>query len=243
MSSDPVSEEDPLIKKEEEEDKHAIAPLSTRLWDVLRLYWFLGLIAFGGPSAHVGILRDHLILQHKYMEDEPFMELFALAGGLPGPTSTQLVIATAVTHGGPLGGIIAFLFWLLPAFTILTCAGIFLYSFISPSNPPIWLMGVPAAAISLIFKAFYAFALKLDDLGVAIAMFSCTIAVMINGDVRIPPTASQEVYPALLFIGGLSTIIDFNRANPIGKYWRPSSDDAGPSVSLEHGFHDIASWR
>ena len=39
------------------------------------------------------------------------MELFALGQGLPGPSSTQLVISTAVTHGGPLGGIIAFFAW------------------------------------------------------------------------------------------------------------------------------------
>ena len=91
-----------------------IAPLSTRLMDVVRMYWHLGLIAFGGPSATVAILRDHLCIQNNWIDEEAFMELYALCVGLPGPSSTQLVISTAVTHAGPLGGMIAYIFWNLP---------------------------------------------------------------------------------------------------------------------------------
>jgi chromate transporter len=78
------------------------------------MYWHLGLIAFGGPSAHVAILRDHLCIRNHWMDEDALMELFALCVGLPGPTSTQLVISTAVTHAGPLGGMIAYVFWNLP---------------------------------------------------------------------------------------------------------------------------------
>ena len=91
-----------------------IAPLSTRLMDVVRMYWHLGLIAFGGPSATVAILRDHLCIQNNWIDEEAFMELFALCMALPGPSSTQVVISTAVTHAGPLGGMIAYIFWNLP---------------------------------------------------------------------------------------------------------------------------------
>lgn len=227
-----MSEEDPLVKQEEvEEEEIKIAPLPQRIVEVIKLFWFLGLIAFGGPSAHVGIMRDHLVLQNKFIDDEPFMELFSLCGGLPGPTSTQLLIALAVTHAGPIGGLIAFFFWLLPAFAVLSTAGVFLYAFVSPKKPPFWLVGVPPAAVSLIFKAFYAFSKKLDQLGVAIAMISCVAAVMINGDYNIAPTSSQVVYPALLFIGGFTTIVDYQRSNPIGTYWKPNADeDQGMSV-------------
>jgi chromate transport protein ChrA len=36
------------------------------------------LIAFGGPQAHVAILRDHLVEQRDWLDEEQFTELFAI---------------------------------------------------------------------------------------------------------------------------------------------------------------------
>jgi len=222
-----AKETDPLVPIKTSNESTNVAPLATRLRDVVRMYWHLGLIAFGGPSAHVAILRDHLCIRNHWMDEDAFMELFALCVGLPGPTSTQLVISTAVTHAGPLGGMIAYVFWNLPGFLVLTLSGLFLYSFIDPSNPPIWLIGVPAAAISLIFKAFYGFGQKLDHVGIGLAMISCTVAIMINGDEHIPKTSSQFVYPILLVLGGTSTLLDFSLGNgqSFGDYVRSGGCD------------------
>jgi Chromate transporter len=38
----------------------------------------LGLIAFGGPAAHVAILRDHLVVRRNWINEEQFMELFSI---------------------------------------------------------------------------------------------------------------------------------------------------------------------
>lgn len=37
----------------------------------------LGLIAFGGPQAHVAILRDHLVVQRDWLDEEAFTEVCA----------------------------------------------------------------------------------------------------------------------------------------------------------------------
>jgi hypothetical protein len=37
------------------------APWIERYVDLLKQYWPLGFIAFGGPSAHIAILREHLV--------------------------------------------------------------------------------------------------------------------------------------------------------------------------------------
>ena len=209
-------------------------PLGVRIRDVIDKFWYLGFVAFGGPSAHVAILRDHLVLVNEWMNEDIFMELFALGQGLPGPSSTQLVISTAATHGGALGGVMAFIMWCLPGFTFLTICGMYLYDYVDPANPPVWLLGVPPAAMALIFKASYGFVQKLDIFGVGIGVFSCVVSIMINGDLRIPSNSSQIVYPALLIGGALATYIDFKRENSIGTYIKPKpGDEETPTQTAE----------
>lgn len=110
--------------------------------------------------------------------------------------------------------------WCIPGFVVMTLCGLFLYTFVDPSDPPIWLLGVPPAAMSLIFKASFAFISKLDKLGTGIGMVAAAAAIMIAGDEHLPTTSSQIVYPVLLVLGGLITFIDFMQANSIGEYIR-----------------------
>ena len=196
-------------------------PWSTRIWEVFTTFWPLGLVAFGGPQAHVAILRDHLVVQRDWMDDESFTELFAIGQGLPGPTSTQLVVSTALARAGPLGGLLAFFLWNLPGLIVLTTCGVLIKSFVNPDDPPFYLIGLPPAAISLVFKAFYGFGLKLDKLGIAMASISSCVAILINGDEFIPAHASQYVFPLLLVGGGTFTLLDSKRKNPLAEYTKP----------------------
>ena len=45
---------------------------------VITTFWSLGFIAFGGPQAHVAILREHLVIRRNWINEEEFMELFAI---------------------------------------------------------------------------------------------------------------------------------------------------------------------
>jgi chromate transporter len=128
-------------EKEDGEEKKvsvvsADAPWSQRMWEVFTTFWPLGLVAFGGPQAHVAILRDHLVEQRGWMDEEQFTELFAIGQGLPGPTSTQLVVSTALSRAGPLGGLMAFFLWNLPGLIVLTLCGILIETYVDPNNPP-----------------------------------------------------------------------------------------------------------
>jgi len=224
------NEEGRTMRDEEvAEEKKAVqtvsadAPWGERMWEVFSTFWPLGLVAFGGPQAHVAILRDHLVEQRGWLDEEQFIELFAIGQGLPGPTSTQLVVSTALIRAGPIGGLMAFFLWNLPGLIILTACGVLLAEFIpDPDNPPFWLTGLPPAAISLVFKAAYGFSKKLDSLGVCLSLFSCLIAILINNDDRISPTVSQWVFPTTLALGGLITFVDHKRPNPWSKYGSPS---------------------
>ena len=68
-----AKETDPLVPTKASHETTNVAPLATRLRDVVRMYWHLGLIAFGGPSATIAILRDHLCIQNHWIDDEAFI--------------------------------------------------------------------------------------------------------------------------------------------------------------------------
>jgi len=87
---DPTAEqaaEEQLDEEENEENKRkkkyvmkvaADAPWKDRMWEVFSTFWPLGLVAFGGPQAHVAILRDHLVEQRDWLDEDQFTELFAI---------------------------------------------------------------------------------------------------------------------------------------------------------------------
>ena len=141
----PIDEETPLKNGtyaiiddgDDDEDSRDYAPLAQRIQDTIKMYWTLGFVAFGGPTAHIAIFQDHLVRVHDWIAEDQYLELFALCQGLPGPTSTQLLIGTAATHGGMLGGSIAFLMWTLPGFVVCSVASLYLYNIIDASHPPL----------------------------------------------------------------------------------------------------------
>ena len=79
------NEKDPLVSSEagygsagQKSESSSVQPLTTRIKETLSLFWYLGFVAFGGPTAHVALLRDHLVSVHKFIDEDVFTELFAL---------------------------------------------------------------------------------------------------------------------------------------------------------------------
>ena len=59
---------DIMERGDSEDVEFDFEPLSVRLMDVVRVYWHLGLIAFGGPSAHGEYSPKQKLLSFLYVE-------------------------------------------------------------------------------------------------------------------------------------------------------------------------------
>ena len=81
--------------------------LARRLVEVASAFFPLGWIAFGGPQAHIALLQERFVARRQWLDEERFVELLGLGQGLPGPTSTQMVVAVGTVRAGPLGGLLA----------------------------------------------------------------------------------------------------------------------------------------
>ena len=76
--------------------------------------------AYGGPEAHFGVITDQMVIKKKYLSEEELVELIALTGILPGPSSTQSIVAIGYKVGGPLLALYTMLVWALPVVLIMT---------------------------------------------------------------------------------------------------------------------------
>ena len=74
----------------------------------------IGLLGFGGPQAHLALLRDEIVAERRWVTAEPFDAGLALCEALPGPASSQMAIYLGWFIRGPLGGVVAGLCFLLP---------------------------------------------------------------------------------------------------------------------------------
>jgi chromate transporter len=79
----------------------------------------LGLTAFGGPAAHVALMRDEFVRRRGWLDDAAFVDLLGAANLIPGPTSTELAMHIGHRRAGRAGLVVAGLAFLLPAVLIV----------------------------------------------------------------------------------------------------------------------------
>ncbi len=102
----------------------------------------IGCIGFGGPPAHISLLRKLCVEQRGWMSAEEFEDGIAATNLLPGPASTQLAIFCAWRLRGPLGGVLGGACFILPGLVvILALSALFL-----AARPPLWVTGAAAGA-------------------------------------------------------------------------------------------------
>ena len=102
----------------------------------------IGCIGFGGPPAHITLLRKLCVEQRRWLSAQEFEDGVAATNLLPGPASTQLAIFCAWRLRGPLGGVLGGLCFIVPGLVvILVLSALFL-----EARPPRWVAGAAAGA-------------------------------------------------------------------------------------------------
>jgi chromate transporter len=112
------------------------------LGTVAREWTRIGVTGFGGPPAHIALLRQLVVERMGWMDARDFQDANAACGLLPGPASTQLSIFCAYRVAGPAGAIVGGIGFIAPAvILILALSLLFLSHF-----PPLWVRGAGAGA-------------------------------------------------------------------------------------------------
>ncbi len=109
---------------------------------VAREWTRIGVIGFGGPPAHISLLRELVVERRSWVDARAFEDAIAAVNLLPGPASTQLAIYCAYRVGGPAGAVIGGVGFVVPAVVIVLALSVL---FLAPS-PPLWVRSAGAGA-------------------------------------------------------------------------------------------------
>src|SRR5829696_4731945 len=102
-------------------------PGEVRLATVLREWGRIGCIGFGGPPAHIALLRQLCVDRRRWLTTAEFEDAIAVCNLLPGPASTQLAIFTAWRVAGRRGALVGGAAFIVPGLVvILALAMVFL---------------------------------------------------------------------------------------------------------------------
>lgn len=112
------------------------------LGEVLREWGRLGVVGFGGPPAHVALLRELCVERRGWIDAKEFEDANAAAGLLPGPASTQLAIYCAHRVAGLAGALVGGLAFIVPGLLAIVALAVLTLG----SAPPQWALGLAAGA-------------------------------------------------------------------------------------------------
>ena len=130
------------------------------LKDIAKLFLKLGIIGFGGPSAHIAMMQDEVVTKRKWLTEQHFLDLIGATNLIPGPNSTEMAIHIGHEKGGWKGLIIAGLCFILPAIII---TGFFAYLYKQYEQVPDiqpFIYGIKPAIIAVILGAIFPLAKK-----------------------------------------------------------------------------------
>jgi chromate transporter len=125
------------------------------LWELARLFTKLGFVAFGGPAAHVAMMRSEVVERRRWMDDQQFLDLNGATNLIPGPNSTELAIHIGRVRAGWQGFLVAGGCFIIPATLIVLALAVLYESYGSTPSGQNLLYGITPVVIAIVAQALW----------------------------------------------------------------------------------------
>jgi chromate transporter len=145
------------------------------LSEIAVLFLRLGATSFGGPAAHIAMLREEVVGRRSWLTDTEFLDLVSAANLIPGPNSTEVAIHIGHKRAGLRGLVTAGVCFILPAALAVIALSWFYVRYRQLPVTGSLLYGIKPVIIAIILQALIALAstaLKQKQL-ILVAAVSC----------------------------------------------------------------------
>lgn len=118
----------------------------------------LGVIGFGGPAAHIALMRREVVERRKWLSDQQLVDLVGVTNLIPGPNSTEMAMHVGRLRAGGAGLVVAGLAFILPAAAIVLALAWLYVSYGTTPTGEALLYGIKPVIIAIVAGALVAFA-------------------------------------------------------------------------------------
>ena len=123
--------------------------------ELAALFLRLGTTAFGGPAAHIAMMRDEVVRRRAWLTDAEFLDLLGATHLIPGPNSTEMAIHIGYRRHGWRGLLVAGLCFIVPA-CLMVSALAWVYTRYGRTPQAEWLLyGISPVIIAIIADAVW----------------------------------------------------------------------------------------
>ncbi|RKH34759.1 chromate efflux transporter [Corallococcus sicarius] len=132
----------------------------TSLRELALLFFRLGTTAFGGPAAHIAMMRDEVVQRRRWLSEERFLDLVGATNLIPGPSSTELAIHIGWERRRWAGLLVAGIAFIVPAMVLTGALG---QAYVRYGTVPAagWLLyGVKPVILGVVVQALWGLAPK-----------------------------------------------------------------------------------
>jgi chromate transporter len=202
------------------------------------LYWLkLGFTSFGGPAGQIALMHQDLVHDKKWISEERFLHALNFCILLPGPEAQQLAIYMGWLLHKTLGGLIAGLLFILPAFFML-CGLAFVYMrYGELAEIQGFFAGVKPAIVALVLFAAYRMGSKTLKNQWLIGIAACAFMSILF---------LNTAFPLILIMAGLIGMFAykiFPASYQRGLKNNKTSADKAPESTSNNQNHTQAIWE
>lgn len=129
-------------------------------------FFKVGMLGYGGGPSSIPLVHKEVVEQYKWMNDDEFSDVLALANTLPGPIATKMAGYIGYKVAGLLGMLTALLASIIPTIILM----IVLLTSLSFIKEKPWVVGmtkavVPVVGVMLVVLTWQFFKQAKDSLG------------------------------------------------------------------------------
>lgn len=128
------------------------------LGELAGIFLKLGTISFGGPAAHIALMRVEFVERREWLTDQAFLDLVGATNLIPGPNSTEMAIHIGFLRAGWAGLLVAGACFILPAAIIVgLLAWVYVHSGSLPAVQAVF-YGVKPVVVAIVAMALWGLA-------------------------------------------------------------------------------------